>query len=177
MRNKFVPRDEQKSTALHRVLDVIARLYDGYHAVDEQKIAYPANPLGAEALRLARRDALLLHAQMLIVFYEMSLADRAALDSGADNVIAEDYDFEAHELEIDEDTRARIVEVVTELTYGRAADPAAAWDLAAIALPLLKRSSEFMSPTQGQIARGSALSLRWDFYRMQIGKQLKLDTT
>ena len=67
--------------------------------------------------------------------------------------------------------------MVTELTYGRAADPAAAWDLAAIALPLLKRSSEFMSPTQGQIARGSALSLRWDFYRMQIGKQLKLDTT
>src|SRR5438105_856853 len=172
MRNKFVPKEEQRSTALYRVLDVIARLYDGYHAVDEQKIVYTLHPLGAEALRLARRDALMLHAQMLIVFYELSLADRAALDSGADNVIAEDYDFEARELEIDEDTRARIVEVVTELTYGRVADPSAAWDLAAIVLPLLKRSFEFMSHARGQIAQGSALSLRWDFYRVQIGKYL-----
>jgi hypothetical protein len=174
MRNKFAPRAEHKSTALYRVLDVIARLYDTYFVLDDQNIAYAANPLGADVLRQARRDALLLHVRMLIVFFEMSRAERGALASGTDNIIAEDYGFEARVLEIDEATRVRIVDDVGELTYGRLMGAEAEWDLPSMVPPLLKRCYEFMGHAQSEIAKGSALSLRWEFYRKQIGKQLRL---
>ncbi len=174
MRNKFAPRAEQKSTALYRVLDAIARLYDTYYGVRDEQIAYTASPLGADVLRQARRDALLIHARALLVFFEMSHAERGALAGGTDNVIAADYGFEASPLDIDETTRARIVDEIGELTYGHASGADSEWDLPAIVPPLLKRSYEFMSHVQPQMTGGSALSLRWEFYRKQIGKQLRL---
>ena len=174
MRNKFAPRPEQKSMALYRLLDVMARLYDTYYAVYEEQIAYTGHPLGTDVLRLARRDALLLYARVLLVFFEMSGAERGALAAGTDNVIAEDYGFAAGPLAIEETTRVRLVDEVGELTYGRVAGVDGEWDLPAIVPPLLKRCHEFMSHAQAEVAKGSALSLRWEFYHRQIGKQLGL---
>lgn len=86
----------------------------------------------------ARLEALLLHARVLLDFFEHTRREK-------DNVLATAYGYPASEIKIDDGLRNRLNKDLAHLTYSRLQRQGAEtnWDLGSLLKPILVRFSEF----------------------------------
>jgi len=103
-------------------------------------------------------ESTLLHSRVLLDFYEKS--KRRTRRKGKqtiemDDVLAEDFDFQARVIQIPINDRARLNKDLAHITYSRTSRSLGdkLWDYKQVVFPILQRSKEFLEHLKGNWIR------------------------
>ena len=135
---QFVPTSDQKKKILKAIFYEIEQLLFA--------CSYKSGIINVDNALL---ESTLLHSRVLLDFYEKS--KRRTRRKGKqtielDDVLAEDFDFHARDIQIPRNDRARLNKDLAHITYSRTSRTSGDkwWDIGQVVFPILHRSIEFL---------------------------------